>query len=219
MPYKLEVDHIFLFSSSGGEEANELTDFGFVEGSSRVHVGQGTTNRKFYFDNFFIEILWVTSEREIRSVSSSITQLWERSQFRKNGNSPFGLCLVNSRDTDEMFRDSKRYQPAYFPRDMSIDIITHEQAPQLPWTFRLPHTVGVRPHDEPTTHANGIKRLTHTLFEVNTDVCYSDFTHYINRSASIRLVSSDRTHLILEFDSHVQGKLKEFSNLGLTIKY
>ncbi len=49
----MNIDHIFIFTDDDGKDADELVDFGLTEGSNRVHVGQGTTNRKFYFDNFF----------------------------------------------------------------------------------------------------------------------------------------------------------------------
>ncbi|UHG94724.1 VOC family protein [Spirosoma oryzicola] len=73
----MEIDHLFVFSANQGQEANELLEFGFVEGSSRVHMGQGTTNRKFYFDNFFLELLWVIDEQEVTSELVAPTKLWE----------------------------------------------------------------------------------------------------------------------------------------------
>ena len=33
----MEVDHIFIFSDNQGKEAQELIDFGFTEGDSRIH--------------------------------------------------------------------------------------------------------------------------------------------------------------------------------------
>jgi len=128
----MEIDHIFIFSKNGGKEADNLVNYGFTEGSSCVHVGQGTTNRKFYFDNFFLEVLWVINEEEIQSEITSGTKLWERSLFQKNKYSPYGLCLVNSISTDSLFEVSDTYQPNYFPKGMSIDIITNEQKSKLP---------------------------------------------------------------------------------------
>ena len=62
----MEIDHIFIFSNNSGKEAKNLIEFGLTEGSSRVHKEQGTKNRKFYFENFFLEILWVINEEEIQ---------------------------------------------------------------------------------------------------------------------------------------------------------
>jgi len=63
----MTIDHIFIFTTDFGKIADELIEFGLTEGSGRVHIGQGTTNRKFYFDNFFLEIIWVHNEKEINS--------------------------------------------------------------------------------------------------------------------------------------------------------
>ncbi|MEL6846826.1 MAG: VOC family protein, partial [Bacteroidota bacterium] len=91
------IDHIFIFSDTEGSEADLLVKAGFAEGSSRIHPGQGTRNRKFYFDNFFLELLWVHDEEEIkRSAKRAHQQLWQRSQHKELGLSPLGLCLQNA---------------------------------------------------------------------------------------------------------------------------
>ena len=174
--------------------------------------------RKFYFENFFIEILWVINEEEIQSNLTAKTKLWERSQFEKNQYSRFGLCLVNSKSTDELFENSDIYQPSYFPEGMSIDIITNEEHPQLPWTFRLPYRDKKKIPNEPTEHSNGIKLLTHMEFEVQKK-SDTKFENYLRDVGNIQFKSSNRTHVTLEFDHQIQEKSQEFSKLNLTIKY
>ncbi|MGY3795401.1 VOC family protein [uncultured Aquimarina sp.] len=216
---KMEVDHIFIFSDNNGKEADDLLNFGFIEGSSRVHPGQGTTNRKFYFENFFLEVLWVINEKEIQNDITSPTTLWERSQFTKNGYSRYGLCLVNSEATDQLFENSEVYQPDYFPKGMSIDIISNNENPVLPWTFRLPYRNEKKANNEPKIHLNRIKSLTQVEFEVNTIEKYKEFTNYFSELSNISFIKSNRSHLTLEFDNQKQGNNKVFSELGLTIKY
>ncbi len=87
----METDHLFIFSNDEGTEADELVSFGLIEGSSREHPGQGTVNRKFYFENCFLEILWVKNEEEISSDLTRKVGLWDRSHHKNNGASPFGL--------------------------------------------------------------------------------------------------------------------------------
>ncbi|WPY98348.1 VOC family protein [Christiangramia sp. OXR-203] len=215
----MEIDHIFIFSNKKGIEADDLVEFGFTEGVSRVHPGQGTTNRKFYFENFFLEILWVISEKEIQSEVTAKTKLWERSQFQKNRHSRFGLCLVNSESTDELFQQSEVYQPDYFPKGMSIDIITNEICPKLPWTFRLPYRGKTKEHSEPTEHPNGIQSLTKAIFEYPMENDHLDFVQYFRAVDTLQFRNTKRTHLNLEFDNNGQGKSKEFDELNLTINY
>ncbi len=215
----MEIDHIFIFSKNGGNEADKLVEFGLTEGSSRIHPGQGTTNRKFYFDNFFLEILWVVSEKEIQSELTAKTKLWERSQFDVNGKSRFGLCLVNSESTDKLFNRSENYQPNYFPKGMSIDIITNEQNPDLPWTFRLPYRGEKKEQNEPTNHKNGIRKLTHTEFEIPLNKDEKEFKTHFQSCENIDFKNGQRNHLTLEFDNKSQKKEMEFDKLNLTIKY
>ena len=215
----MEVDHIFIFSNNRGKEASDLIEFGLTEGGNRLHSGQGTTNRKFYFDNFFLEILWVVNEDEIQSELTEKTKLWERSQFEKNGNSRFGLCLVNSKSTDNLFEKSEIYEPNYFPKGMSIDIITNEQNPNLPWTFRLPYRGKKKKSNEPIEHLNGIKSLTKVEFKTQTDSKKIDFEDAFKNVENIKFTKSDSLSLILEFDNIAQGKVKEFPELDLKIKY
>lgn len=215
----MEIDHIFIFSNNDGKEADKLVEFGFTEGSSRIHPGQGTINRKFYFENFFLEILWVIDETEIRSELTSKTKLWERSQFHKNDFSPFGLCLVNSKQTDKLFEQSKIYQPNYFPNGMSIDIITNEKNPNLPWTFRLPYRNKKKAHNEPTNHNNGIRKLTKAEFEISLNKGEKEFKSYFQSNENIDFKNGQQNHLTLEFDNKNQKKEIEFNELNLTIKY
>lgn len=215
----MEIDHIFIFSNNKGKEADDLVEFGFTEGSSRMHPGQGTINRKFYFENFFLEILWVIIEEEIQSKLTSRTKLWERSQFEKNGYSPLGLCLVNLESTDKLFKKSEIYQPNYFPKGMSIDFITNEKYPKLPWTFRLPYRGEKKSHSEPTKHSNGLKLLTRAEFEIPINNHETEFGNYFQSFESIEFKKGNRTHLTLEFDEISQGKSRVFKGLNLTIKY
>jgi len=213
------VDHIFIFSSRAGKEADDLIHFGFTEGSSRVHIGQGTINRKFYVDNFFLEILWVCDETEIQSKITSKTKLWERSQFLVNHHSPFGLCFVNTKDTDTLFNDSEIYQPHYFPKGMSIDFISNETQPQLPLTFRLPYRGKQQKTNEPRNHANGIQTLTKVTFGIVNKNVQNNFTNFIESQSNVHFETSNKHHLTLEFDNHQQGKEKNFRELNLTILY
>ncbi len=64
------IDHIFIFTHDQGKIAEQLIDFGLSEGSSRINTGQGTANRKFYFHNFFLEILWVQNEADFKSIQT-----------------------------------------------------------------------------------------------------------------------------------------------------
>ena len=211
----MQIDHIFIFSNNSGFEADELVNFGLTEGSSRVHPGQGTTNRKFYFQNFFLEILWVHNQPEIQNERTKPTKLWERSNFESNEYSPFGLCLVNDDNSEQIFTNSSTYQPEYFPEGKTIDFITQ---PQLPWIFRLPFKGRKKATNEPLDHPKKLRQLTKTTFITPT---VNDLTESIQKlsGGTINFLTSDKYGLILEFDNGNSKQEIRFQKLPITIKY
>ncbi len=65
MPF--ELDHFFICTDVGAPAAAALMALGFVEGAPNTHPGQGTANRRFFFDNAMLELLWVHDEAEAGS--------------------------------------------------------------------------------------------------------------------------------------------------------
>ena len=214
----MKIDHIFIFTDKNGKVADDLVDFGLTEGSNRIHVGQGTTNRKFYFDNFFLEILWVHNENEIKSDKTKPMGLWQRAEYKTNHFSPFGLCIVNSDDTEKTFEKAFRYQPDYFPQGMEIEIIKNENQSDLPWTFRLPFKGQKKHENEPTKHKNDISVLTNAVFEYKS-ISENTFLENFKNQPQIQFIKSSRQWLNLIFDNGKQGKKEEFEKLKLTIEY
>jgi hypothetical protein len=211
-------DHIFIFTNDQGKIADQLVEFGLIEGSNRVHAGQGTTNRKFYFENFFLEILWVHNEAEINSELIKPIGLWQRANYRINDFSPFGLCVVNTDETDRLFENAHKYQPSYFPDGMTIDILKNEHQPSLPWTFRLPFKGQKKNETEPINHKNGIKKLTKVDFYISS-VNDVNFMQSFENQQHINFIKSDKVWLKLIFDEGKQGQIKMFETLQLTIEY
>lgn len=214
----MNIDHIFIFTNDNGKVADELVSFGLTEGSNRIHVGQGTANRKFYFDNFFLEILWVHNETEIKSEQTKPTGLWQRAGFKTNNSSPFGLCIVNSDDSQTLFEKAFKYQPDYFPEGMVIDIIKNENQVDLPWTFRLPFKGQKKHENEPTNHRNEISVLTKTIFEYKLST-ENTFLGNFKKEENIQFIQASRNWLTLVFDNGKQRKKQEFEKLRLTIEY
>lgn len=211
----MKLDHIFIFSTSKGSEADELVRFGLTEGSSRVHPGQGTTNRKFYFENFFLEILWVHDPSEIQSQRTRVTKLWERSNFKHNNYAPFGLCLINDDASDQIFTKSSTYQPSYFPEDKKIEFITE---PQLPWIFRLPFKGAKKATDEPLEHDKKLKKLTKATFQTPVVSELTDSLQQLS-GGDINFLVADEYHLLIEFDNADSKQECRFDKLPLTIRY
>jgi len=120
----MELDHVFLRSTCGAPEADLLRAFGLAEGSPNTHPGQGTANRRFFFDNAFIESLWIADEGEAASEATGPTMLHER--LRADADpvtvSPSGLCFRPGVDAEAPPFPVWDYAPAYLPPGMTVGV-------------------------------------------------------------------------------------------------
>ena len=61
----MEFDHLFICVENPKDVVEELRLFGLTEGASNQHPGQGTENRRFFFENSFIELLFIADQDEL----------------------------------------------------------------------------------------------------------------------------------------------------------
>jgi Glyoxalase-like domain len=156
----LEVDHVFICCSPGAPEAEALVRLGLCEGSPNTHPGQGTANRRFFFDNAFLELLWVSDPVEALSAQTRPTRLWERWSSRASGGCPFGI-VFRSIGTEALAPPfaTWSYHPNYLPSGLAIEFAegTSLEEPEL---IYLPfvHRSGPPVH-EPTDHALPVQQV------------------------------------------------------------
>ena len=88
MAFPLELDHIVIFGVDAPEaqalEALGLTGFG---GTTR-HGDLGTASTSFFFENAYLELLWVSDEAAARKALPLDFGL--RMTWRESGIVPFG---------------------------------------------------------------------------------------------------------------------------------
>jgi len=140
----LHIDHVFITCGVGAPEAGVLIERGFVEGSSNVHPGQGTANRRFFFANFTLELLWVANPLEATTDRVRHTGLWERWSRRGEGASRFGIVYSGvPADGCQLPFTTRSYYPAYLPPPMSIEVVQGLNLVE-PALFWISHRAPVR---------------------------------------------------------------------------
>ena len=209
----MKIDHIFIFSSNKGQEVDELLEFGLIEGSGRTHAGIGTINRRIVFDVFYLEILWVQNQEEAKTAQS--VGILERSNFKDTHYSPFGLCLADTENHENLFQNAIHFQPDFLPKGKYIEIITNER---MPWIFKFPSTGRKPKAEEPMHHKVGLKKLTNVTFNLKEKE-FTDLLDTIENDSSINFEKTARDMLTLEFDYGLQGKSKTFECLNLEIHF
>ena len=160
-----ELDHLFIMTSQGVSAADRLLALGFVEGGSRVHLGQGTTNRCFFFQNAMLEFLWVHDPAEAQSEVIQRTHLWERWRDRNSGLCPFGICLrPTGNSVGSIAFEHWDYSPPYMPENLTIAIANNSEILTEPMFFQTPF--GKRPDQQPIekrkpfVHPIGLQEMT-----------------------------------------------------------
>ena len=99
----IELDHFFVITRPGAPEADGLAALGLVEGTPNVHTGQGTANRRFFFANAMLELIYIRDAHEATAGAAGKLRISERA--RSAAASPFGL----------VFRSTTPAAPAPFP--------------------------------------------------------------------------------------------------------
>jgi hypothetical protein len=133
---------------------------GFAEGSSNTHPGQGTANRRFYFENFMLELVWVADQAEARNERTRRTRLWERCESQDSQVSPFGI-IFRSTGTPPALPPfaTWSYTPLYLPPGLAIQI-AHGTTLYEPELFYLPFLRRASAQStEPVAHALPIRQI------------------------------------------------------------
>jgi hypothetical protein len=156
-----ELDHVFVMCSPGAPEAEALIEAGLREGSPNTHPGQGTACRRFFFDNAYLELVWVSDAAEVLRPAARPTRLFDRWSGRDAGACPFGVVLrpAGALPGEPPF-DTWTYSPSYFPPGVAIEIAVGTQLtePEL-FYCRLPRRPDALPH-QPTEHTPSRREIT-----------------------------------------------------------
>jgi Glyoxalase-like domain len=154
------VDHAFIGCTKGAPEGDALLRLGFVEGSSNTHPGQGTANRRFYFENFMLELIWVADPVEARNERTRRTRLWERCEGRDSQVSPFGIVFRSTATPPAPPPFATwTYTPMYLPPGLAMQVAegTTLNEPELFYLPFLRRSQARSP--EPVAHELPIRRI------------------------------------------------------------
>lgn len=204
----LELDHVFVFAAPAAADAAaaELAAWGLVEGTPNVHPGQGTANRRFFFANAFLELLFVRDAAEVQSPPIAATHLGDRARWRETGYSPYGVC-VRTAGAPLPF-PTWPYRPPYLPAGMHIDVAA-DTAPHEPFVFAIPF--GGRPdaappdRRQPLAHPSGATMIT--ALRMTLPGAASPALLALQHAGVVMLAHGDAPALALELDHARAGRM------------
>lgn len=219
----MEVDHIFICTQYGAPEAEILKTFGLTEGSSNRHSGQGTANRRFFFKNLFIELLWLENPEEAQSETTNPTMLYDRLISQSDRISPFGICFRPKNILDRTVKfASWSYKPAYLPQHLEVHIAQNTSLSEPMWFFL---GFASRPDfnatnkQQPLQHHHGLSEITSiqvTIPELNKSLTLKE----LQQLQGLNLVDGTEHILELIFDHEKNGRTHDFRpTLPMIFKY
>ena len=156
MPF--ELDHIFVAASREGPEMESIRAAGFVEGPAHDHPGQGTASRGVFFENAYLELIWLTDPISASSPPIARTGLSRRAD-PSHPSSPFGFGLRSTQDPVPTPPFSVwQYAPPYLPEGSAFRMGANSEVLSEPLIFVLPWSR--TPSWEVPDHPSGARRIT-----------------------------------------------------------
>jgi hypothetical protein len=201
----------------GAPEAETLVDAGLTEGSSNTHFGQGTANRRFFFESGFLELLWVQEEVEAQSELVAPTKLWNRWSGRGRTANPFGLCFSSPEGVHSALPfPSWAYRPPYLSEGRHI--VFAEGLPLSEPEFFLlswPETPA-SPRLESREHALGLHEMRSVSVGLPSPRSISDALSTIRDAGLVTVHRSEVPELVIEFTAHKEVE-RRVTALGLSM--
>src|SRR6266545_541108 len=212
----LELDHVYIVVPPGAAAAVQALRQGglVIDSSVTRHVGQGTASMAAFFENAYLELLWVDSSVTVDSAHRlDLADFVRAEAWRQSGASPFGVGLhflsgtpsdlgIPIRlDSAARMRPGTAYVLLRQPDEsLAVDLfITPDYLAVTSWLARY---MSRRP--DLFSHPMGVRRLTRAWVRGQPQ--------QLPRAAQLqpRLVGFEKAsspHLVLEFDGGHRGQV------------
>jgi hypothetical protein len=206
-----ELDHISLWVSVGGPEAERVVALGLTEGQPNRHPGQGTDCRRFFFANAYLELLWVENAKEARGEVAGPLRMWERWSGRATGICPFGLILRPAQEgaAAPPFAAWK-YRPPYLPPGLALHVGGDPDCLQEPLVFYLPvprrPDMLAPPERLPLDHPASFRELTALRIFGPYSATLSAALRAVEQTGAVAFGHAPEHLAEVGFDGETQGK-------------
>lgn len=208
--FPLECDHVVIFSAIDAPEAKTLETLGLQGfGGTTVHNGMGTASTAFFFQNSYLELLWVHDEALARQkFGAAGLDLNAHSRWHETGASPFSLALRRRPGAAPPLPFPTRpviaeWMPPGTAIEALIDNLTEPGYLVIPDMLTFP---SFRANIPDLPHPLGMQKLTEIKITVQTERLTSQ-AEWLARSELLTLEIGSAPLMNLVFDDNAQGKM------------
>jgi hypothetical protein len=131
----MKLHHLFITTANPEAAAARILSAGLDEGSPNVHPGQGTANRRFFFENLYLELLFSVEDSSTPAAGLERMRLRERCALTDSSWGRFGFA---SSDSGEVPFETWEYRPPYMPDGAALRIGTNSERLDEPMIFVVP---------------------------------------------------------------------------------
>lgn len=203
----LQLDHLFIITEPKADIAEEFLNIGLVEGSSNTHPGQGTANRRFFLNDFTIELLYISDKHEAANGAGHKLGLLNR--WTNKQASPFGIItrVIDPESTPDF--PNWQYYPDYFNGKMCFHVGNNSDNLQEPLCICMPPAL-----PKPDKHTVDTSNENWSLTQLQIDTPASEPSPTLHRFESIARVKMHYNaphQLLLTLNNGDRGKTKDLS--------
>ncbi len=211
----IELHHFFILTDPGAPEADLLSEIGLIEGACNDHPGQGTANRRFFFRNSMLELLYVRDPNEATNGRGSRLRFVERTADAKA--SPFGLIVKATDKLASLPFPGWRYCPEYFQSDQCFHVGDNSDLLQEPLCICMPLGLSLLESQLPPQNSN----RTVTEIRISVPVVRPSLTlEAMAECEGVTLRLNEPHRLELVFNEEQEGKSNDMTpNLPLVVRW
>ncbi len=211
----IELHHFFILTGPGAPQADLLSGIGLIEGTCNDHPGQGTANRRFFFSNSTLELLYVRDSNEAENGCGSRLRFVERAADAKA--SPFGLIVKATTGSTAAPFPGWRYCPEYFQASQCFHVGDNSNLIEEPLCICMPLDLPL-PEHQPQPQ-NSDKTVTEVVISVPV-IRPSLPLEVIAECEGISLRLNEPHRLELVFNEEQEGQSKDMTpELPLVIRW
>jgi hypothetical protein len=211
----IELHHFFILTEPDAPRADLLLAAGIIEGASNDHPGQGTANRRFFFPNAMLEMIFIRDADEARNGAGKRLRIIDR--LEADGASPLGLIVRPLGETPDIPFAAWNYHADYLPAGKHFLVGDNSDLLEEPLCVCSP--TGLPMTDPPADTINQELVLTGLVLSVPVEKPSETLVAFA-ASGPIKLKSGKPHHMELTFNDSREGLFHDFQpDLPLSVRW